>query len=60
LQAVVNSGIPFVILRTGRTEGVDDSFGAESAVVLGAQQSRPAQASISKAQVTCSIHELHI
>ena len=49
-QGVVNSGIPCVILRTGRTEGVDEGLAAESAVKVGAQGSLPPSAAIAKGQ----------
>ncbi|CAL8462890.1 g2424 [Coccomyxa elongata] len=50
-QEVVNSGLSCVVLRVGKTEGVDESLGSESAVVLGAQQSLPSQSVITKSQV---------
>ena len=51
LQEVVNSGLSCIVLRVGKTEGVDESLGSESAVVLGAQQSLPSQSVITKSQV---------
>ena len=50
VQVVVNSGISCVVLRVGRTEGVDEMLGSESAVVVGAQQSLPPQSVITKSQ----------
>lgn len=51
VQEVVNSGLSCIVLRVGKTEGVDDSLGSESGVVLGAQQSLPSQSVITKSQV---------
>ena len=51
----MNSGIPCVILRTGRTEGVDEGLAAESAVKVGAQGSLPPSATIAKGQVRSSL-----
>lgn len=51
VQEVVNSGLSCIVLRVGKTEGVDESLGSESAVVLGAQQSLPSQSVITKSQV---------
>jgi hypothetical protein len=49
-QDVVNSGISCVVLRVGKTEGVDETSGSESAVLVGAQQSLPPQSVITKSQ----------
>ncbi|EIE27239.1 hypothetical protein COCSUDRAFT_55258 [Coccomyxa subellipsoidea C-169] len=49
---VVNSGISCVVLRVGKTEGVDEILASESSVVVGAQQSLPPGSVITKGQAT--------
>lgn len=50
LQAALDSGIQCVILRVGATN-MEESMAAQSAISLGPQGSKPANATISKSQV---------
>ncbi len=48
----MNSGIFCVVLRVGKTEGVDEILASESSVVVGAQQSLPPGSVITKGQAS--------
>ena len=48
----MNSGISCVVLRVGKTEGVDEILASESSVVVGAQQSLPPGSVITKGQAS--------